>query len=185
MTDKRWFQIMNNLLYPAVLGTLLYTFVDTTVPSIGLDDPGLWGACALFVLFIFDYAHSSSETVKENYDGKKFLFDFLIISFLFLAGKDVLNDSVLPNIDYVWWLFLSKLAAVGWEFSERKDRQKSNAGKALARPMPIIGIETDIALLIAYGFLCGIAMAQLNWWLWATAICMVVDAGFYWKYSFK
>lgn len=185
MPDKRLFQIMNNLLYPAVLGTLLYTFVDKRIPGMQLFEPEFIGACALFLLFVFDYAHSSSDEVRSTYDAKKFLFDLLIISFLFLAGKDILNDALLPNIDFVWWLFLSKLAAVFWEISERKDRQKSHAAQVSARPFPfpLIYIETDAALCIAYAAIAGFALANLDWWPWAAAICMGVDAYFYWRYT--
>jgi hypothetical protein len=182
MPDQRWFQIMTNLLYPAVLGTLIYTFAERTVPGAHLDDPLLWGGFALFALFVFDYAHSSREEVRASYDGWKFLADLLIVSFLFLAGKAVLKAPVLPGVDYVWWLFFAKLAAVIWEYRESKQAQPSEAGHAASRKLAF-GIETDWALCIVYLAIGVLAFLGVQWWTWAVAGAMAFDAVQYYRYA--
>jgi len=184
MPDQRWFQIMTNLLYPAVLGSLIYTFAESAVPGAQLDDPLLWGGFSLLALFVFDYAHSSREEVRATYDGWKFLADLLIVSFLFLAGKAVLKSPVLPGIDYVWWLFFAKLAAVIWEFIESRRAQPSQAGSAASRKLAnAFGIETDLALCVIYLVIGWLAFVEVQWWTWAVAVAMAFDAVQYYRFA--
>jgi hypothetical protein len=184
MPDQRWFQIMINLLYPAVLGSLIYTFAESAVPGAQLDDPLLWGGFSLLALFVFDYAHSSREEVRATYDGWKFLADLLIVSFLFLAGKAVLKSPVLPGIDYVWWLFFAKLAAVIWEFAELRRAQPSQARQAASRKLDMaFGMETDFALCIIYLVIGVLALGGVRWWTWAVALAMAFDAVQYYRFA--
>lgn len=184
MPDQRWFQIMTNLLYPAVLGSLIYTFAESAVPGAQLDDPLLWGGFSLLVLFVFDYAHSSREEVRATYDGWKFLADLLIVSFLFLAGKAVLKSPVLPGIDYVWWLFFAKLAAVVWELTELRRAQPSQARQAASRKLDMaFGMETDFALCLIYPAIGVLALGGVGWWTWVVALAMAFDAVQYYRFA--
>ena len=75
----RWCVVMNNLLYPAVLGTLIYTGFNE------FSGHALWGeeallALALFVLYVMDYAHSVSEGNRKTYTPGKFLADLVIVT---------------------------------------------------------------------------------------------------------
>lgn len=182
MPDQRWFQIMTSLLYPAVLGTLIYTFAEKTVPGARLEDPLFWGGCSLFALFVFDYAHSLRGDVRASYDGRKFLADLFIVSFLFLAGKAVLKAPVVSGIDYVWWLFFAKLAALIWEYAESKRAAPGRAGQAASRKL-VFGRETDLALGITYLVIGILAFLGVQWWTWAVAAAMALDAIQYYRYA--
>lgn len=186
MSDQRWFQIMTNLLYPAVLGTLIYTFADSTLkPGVCVDDPLFWGGLALFPLFMFDYAHSLREDVRASYDASKFLADLVIVSCLFLAGKAILKAPVFSQVDYVWWLFGAKAAAVIWEQRESKSGpagRKSQPAQAASR-LVVFGIETDLALCVAYLVLGILAAVGASWWLWVAPLAMALDAHQYYRYS--
>jgi hypothetical protein len=120
MPDPRWFQIMTNLLYPAVLGTLIYTFAQHSLASASLSDPMFMGGLALLALFVMDYAHSLRDEVRTTYDGRKFLADFIVVVGLFLAGTAILNQPVFPTVAYVWWLFMAKAAAVAWNVRRQR-----------------------------------------------------------------
>lgn len=181
MPDPRWFQIMTNLLYPAVLGTLIYTFAQHSLASASLSDPMFMGGLALLVLFVMDYAHSLRDEVRTTYDGRKFLADFIVVVGLFLAGTAVLNQPVFPTVAYVWWLFMAKAAAVAWERAEAAHQPKATEA---ARRM-LFGLETDLALLVVYFVLAVVSLTEATWWQWAVAIAMVVDAVQYFRYGRK
>lgn len=179
MPDPRWFQIMTNLLYPAVLGTLIYTFAQHSLAEASLSDPMFVGGLALLVLFVMDYAHSLRDDVRTSYDRWKFLADFIVVVGLFLAGTAVLSQPVFPTVAYVWWLFMAKVAAVAWERAEAAHRPE--AAEVVSRML--FGLETDWALLVVYFGLAVVSLMETTWWQWAVAIAMVVDAVQYFRYG--
>lgn len=182
MPDPRWFQIMTNLLYPAVLGSLAYSFAQQSLPSASMRDPLFVGGCALLVLFVMDYAHSLRDDVRQAYDGWKFVADFVVVFGLFLAGTAVLKNPTFPAVPYVWWLLMAKAAAVGWELAESHRRPSSRAAAAASRRFRFFGLETDLALLVTYAVLALLSISGVSGWPWAAAVAMGVDAWQYFRY---
>lgn len=141
MNDARWCVVMNNLLYPAVLGTLIYTgFNYLSSPALGVEEALLM--LALFVLYIMDYAHSVSDGNRKTYTRDKFWWDLTIVACLFFAGNAILGNNIFPAIHPAWWLLATKTAAVLWE----------NLGHTTDKwPVrSLIEVETDSAFMLIY-----------------------------------
>ena len=135
--DSRWYIVMTGLLYPAFLGALMYEGFEKLValPAKDVACPcaTIFLIAVMLALFIFDYVYT--YVCKTNYDGRKFLCDLVIIIFLYFSFKVAFLKIELPYVEMhasfrnstlpeqlQWpaiWLFLTKLASVIWEYSER------------------------------------------------------------------
>jgi hypothetical protein len=141
MNDVRWCVVMNNLLYPAVLGTLIYTGFNE------FSGHAIWGeeallALALFVLYVMDYAHSVSEGNRKTYTPGKFLADLVIVACLFIAGNAILGENLFPAVHPAWWLLGTKVAALWWECWEHL--------RGKWPPRKRVEVETDTAFALLY-----------------------------------
>lgn len=173
MNDVRWCVVMNNLLYPAVLGTLIYTGFNE------FSGHAIWGeqallALALFVLYVMDYAHSVSEGNRKTYTSGKFLADLVIVACLFIAGNAILGENLFPAIHPAWWLLGTKVAALWWECWGQL-REKWPARKR-------VEVETDSAFALVYLI---VAVGSLNMEIPALVLAGVVaaDAFYYYQYE--
>jgi hypothetical protein len=173
MNDVRWCVVMNNLLYPAVLGTLIYTGFNE------FSGHMIWGeqallALALFVLYVMDYAHSVGEGNRKTYTPGKFLADLVIVACLFIAGNAILGKNLFPSIHPAWWLLGTKVAALCWECWGRL--------RGTWPPRKRVEVETDTAFALAYLIA---AVFSLNMDIPALVLAGIVaaDAFYYYKYE--
>ncbi|BAV33647.1 hypothetical protein SCL_1336 [Sulfuricaulis limicola] len=173
MNDVRWCVVMNNLLYPAVLGTLIYTGFNE------FSGHAIWGeqaflALALFVLYVMDYAHSVSEGNRKAYTSGRFLADLVIVACLFIAGNAILGENLFPAVHPAWWLLGTKLAALWWEcWGHLREKWP---------PRKRVEVETDTAFALVYLI---VAVGSLNMEIPALVLAAVVaaDAFYYYQYE--
>ena len=169
--DERWHQVMTGLLYPAVLGAILFTFAERLA-----DKPSEFSALtlgaglAILVLFTFDYAHTMSGAVRETYGPSEFVCDALITTLLFLAGKRVLGAPVV--FLELWALMaLTKGASIAWE--------ALRLGKGRAQDASIkvtVNFKADLVFGIVYvvlGLFFQVARPEFTWLL---VVAMILDA---------
>lgn len=173
MNDERWCIVMNNLLYPAVLGTLIYTGFNEFSGLL------LWGeqallALALFVLYVMDYAHSVGNGNKKIYSRGKFWADLVIVACLFIAGNAILGENLFPSVHPAWWLFGTKVAALWWECW-------GHLGEKWP-PRKRVEVETDTAFALLY-LIAGIFALNVDVPTLALAGIIAGDAFYYYRYE--
>jgi hypothetical protein len=177
-TDNRWYQVMTNLLYPAVLGTILYAFGDEAWKQ-GVRlfttfriEPLL--ALALVVLFTLDYAYTLNDNAQGNYGAWQFSLDCVTLGLLFLAGKAILAVPSQSWLSLPVLLLAVKLLAVLYEISRLP---RTGVSDMVAKAWK--NYESDAYLLIAYLSIVSIWLLTPRWWPQLLAIGMFVDAIFY------
>ncbi|HEY4956298.1 MAG TPA: hypothetical protein VII31_00665 [Caldimonas sp.] len=165
--DPRWHEVMTGLLYPAVLGAILFTFFDRlTSRDLALPEPTLVAALALLVLFTFDYAHTMSCSVSENYGPGEFACDTVILCLLFLAGKQLVGAAAPHAPSWLstplWELMaLTKAASVVWEVVRTAKRTSIRASLKLSA-----NVKADVAFALAYlalGMIFQVASPAFAW----------------------
>lgn len=184
MPNQRWFLIMSNLLYPAVLGTVIYTFAEKILdPTDCITATQQLAGLMLITLFIFDYSHTLIEGIRVNYNGRKFFADFVIILCILLAGRAILGKPVPLEANYAWWLFFAKTSAVLWELFDVNGK----AMKAASRKLPnnFFGFETDLFLCVVYAAIIGLAYCEFRYWEWCAISAMLFDAYQYYQFTKK
>ncbi len=140
--NAKLYVLMANLLYPAVHGTLLYTLMQAIVDSASLTDPNVMlqrhaevvFLMCLVVHFAVDYLYTIINERKPDYELPQFLFDFVIVACLFLAGS-VIPPKAIESSQKVGdllsnpavWLCVGKLAGACWEWWLRQ--RDGNRGK--------------------------------------------------------
>lgn len=170
LSPARLHQIMYAMVYPAVLGSFLYTFWDKAAKGkFELNDPLPWLIGLLFIaLLTLDYVYSLAAAIVARYSLVKFVLDLLIVVLLYLTlqalfkEKVELVDKVLPWV----WLFLIKLLAVAWELADRKQQVAGASGSTpaqKARAVPLVNVETDTLLLILAVVFGGLAIVSPAW----------------------
>lgn len=141
--EPRMFTIMHTLLYPGVLGSLMYAAPDNIASGrTPLDLTQVAVACALFLMFIMDYSHSVEKGNEESYSNGTFIADLVIVVLLFIAGQRILGTPVPPDIHPAWLLVGVKVAAVCWEFLKRRDSHQSAVRS--------VEVLTDLLFLVLY-----------------------------------
>ncbi|MCR4345890.1 MAG: hypothetical protein NUV55_01600 [Sulfuricaulis sp.] len=173
MSDARWCVVMNNLLYPAVLGTLIYTGFNE------FSDRTIWGeeallALALFILYVMDYAHSVSDGNRKSYTHGKFWADLVIVSCLFLAGNAILGENIFPSIHPAWWLLGTKAAAIWWE-------SWGHLGEKWP-PRKRVEVETDTAFALIY-LVAAVSSLNTSIPTLVLAAAIAADAFYYYRYG--
>jgi hypothetical protein len=135
--DQRFFTVMHTLIYPGVLGSLMYAYPDNIVSGTTTYSlPTALVSLAFFFAFVMDYAHSVASPAKRKYSVTMFSLDVVIVLSLFCAGQKLLGTPFLAWASVPVLLGLGKVAAVLWECAA-KTREDS------AR-------NTDVVAAIAY-----------------------------------
>lgn len=116
--DGRLYAVMHTLLYPGVLGSLMYAAPDKM--SSGRNpypSEVLWLAGAFALAFVFDYIHSAGDRFKQSYTYKLFMLDLVIVIMLFGAGQRILGNSVFMWLSVPAMLAIAKFSAALWEIA--------------------------------------------------------------------
>lgn len=141
--EPRMFTIMHTLLYPGVLGSLMYALPDNIASHrTQFDFTQVATAIALFSMFVMDYAYSVTEDNKNNYSMGTFAADLLIVVLLFVAGQRILGTHIPPDIHPALLLASVKAAALCWEFLKQGGSCRSSENRAKK--------DTDLAFLLIY-----------------------------------
>jgi hypothetical protein len=134
---SRYHAVMTALLYPAILGALIYEglailgiqinnglFTDShTVPFL----LNLLLIVALIILYIYDFVYTVWDDEEGGYGKLKFTFDLLIVMCLYSAIKVTFNTTGVhinkEDIKFTGffnnplvWLIGTKVLATAWEF---------------------------------------------------------------------
>lgn len=172
---------MTNLLYPAVLGTILYTFGDEAwkhraMPIAEIQTEAALLGLALVVLFSFDYAYTLTDNGNRDYGPWQFSLDGLALLLLFLAGKAILDVNA-PEWAWLPVLLLAvRLSALLYEISRLpKSRSSASAVKAWR------SYESDAYLVLVYLVVASLWLLAPGAWPWALVAAMLVDAACYLK----
>lgn len=137
------FTIMHTLLYPGVLGSLMYAVPDNIASGrMPFEFVQVATVCALFSMFVMDYAHSVTEDNKNDYSYGTFIADLLIVVLLFVAGQRLLGAKIPPDIHPAWFLVGVKIAALCWELLKHGGSHQTPAKRAER--------GTDFAFLLLY-----------------------------------
>lgn len=179
-SDNRWYQVMTTLLYPGVLGTILYALGDAAWGlGWGLFDSitpkGALGL-ALVLLFTLDYAYTLNDNAQNDYGAWLFLLDICSLVLLFAAGKAILSEPFAASIALPTLMLSVKALAVVYEISRLP---KPRVSLVLARSW--FRYDSDAAVLLLYlgVFSAWVLLGQaLPIWL---ATVMLVDAALYLK----
>lgn len=116
--------ILTGLIYPAILGALMYDWLKSIYCAESLFSERNFLILSLLVHYTMDFVYTFQGKAREGYTFFKFLLDFLVVIFLyfaihpFLDTKDVspITLSMLGSVGM--WLFITKICALLWEFSE-------------------------------------------------------------------
>jgi hypothetical protein len=143
------FSILTGLLYPAILGAVIYD--AWKLFFLEVDKHPTFGSGALVIvliaLYVVDFSYAAVRH-DSTYSGKKFLGDCTIVFSLFFAIKLVLAEVPCTNAeeslkrsfprfaecfpfvsDSVFWLFMTKILSVFWEkqVAEETENKKNNS----------------------------------------------------------
>lgn len=96
LSPARLHQIMYTMVYPAVLGSFLYTFWDKTAKGrFEWSDPLPWLIGLLFIaLLTLDYVYSLAAAIVARYSLVKFVLDLLIVVLLYLTLQALFKEKV-------------------------------------------------------------------------------------------
>lgn len=183
--DLRLHAVMHTLLYPGVLGSLMYALPDNILKN---DSPFTWSrnglgillALALFAAFVADYLHSISEEAKASYSNGTFWADLVIVALVFIAGQKVLGTKVLPDLSEFWFLAGAKLCAVAWEGLTYQNPMSPSTAETAPSPTPI---ETDVAFALAFLSIGGLILLSKT--CYQVALMLVLFADARWYFGFK
>jgi len=173
MNGSRWSVVMNHLMYPAVLGTLVYsTLIAITGHGLGFETTLL--VVVFLALFTMDYAHSVDENNLKTYTQDKFWWDLTSVVFLLLAGVSIVGNSALTTIHPAWWLVCAKAV----------DVLRENVGH-VKDPWPTrnrIEVETDAAFFVIYLALA-LCSLEFNFSPLLLAVAVAADAYTYARFN--
>ena len=179
--EPRLFTIMHALLYPGVLGSLMYAVPDNLAKNPEAYD--LWQivlACSFFAMFVMDYTHSVSKPNEASYSRGNFAADFIIMVLMFVAGQRILGATLPPAVHPAWLLCAVKAAALAWE-SLKHPGGAANSGTTPARESTRAK-ETDFACMIIYALAAWLTPPAGTVSDIALAAALLVDAVVYLTY---
>jgi hypothetical protein len=180
--NQRLHLVISSLLYPAFLGAMMYQaaeklfkcpdFYDTLKRVIVI---------ALIIHYVLDWAYTViNKGDEEPYPWKKFLSDLGIVVCLYIAFRLFLEDEDnLLSSDWalfktpVYFLFLTKLFALVWEYLEVWKLRIYQWS-----PIKKMEIGTDGLLAAAY-FVVWLSLRDTCWQMWFFAAYVAIDAWFY------
>ena len=113
--DGRLYAAMHTLIYPGVLGSLIYAVPDKMSAGQSYSNETLLLGGAFALAFAFDYIHSAGERFKNSYTFKLFALDLVIVVMLFGAGQRILGNDIFAFFSVPAMLAISKFAAALWE----------------------------------------------------------------------
>lgn len=117
--DPRHYWIIMGLMYPGILGALIYELA----PHLLYTSPLKWQLCqwlvlALMVHFALDFAYSADDKSKQEYSWCKFPFDMAIVWLLYAAlkaaGEGVTDPAGVARV--CEWMTLTRICAIAWEW---------------------------------------------------------------------
>jgi hypothetical protein len=155
LSALRLHQIMYTMVYPAVLGSFLYSFWDkAATQQFSWNDHLPWVGGLLFIAVLtLDYIYSLANTIMHRYSWPKFVMDFLVVVLIYFAMSALLKPDLKGwDLALLWgYLFAIKLVSWVWELCDYRQQNLPKPGDAAkrARPLPIgkNGIETDLGLM--------------------------------------
>jgi hypothetical protein len=183
--DPRLHAGVHSLLYPGVLGSLMYALADTRAKSESAfnwssDGLGVLLALALFAAFVADYLHSINDDAKARYSNGTCFADLLIVVLVFIAGQKVLGTPLLPALSEFWFLAGAKLCAVAWEGLTHPAPGNATTADAVTSPTPL---ETDVGFALAYLVIGVLAVSSKT--AYHVALMLVLFADAWWYLAFK
>ena len=188
--DDRLFLVMHTLLYPGVLGSLIYAFPDNILSGkTAFTIPGTLVAIGFFFAFSADYLHSISIHAKASYSFGTFIADLAIIVLIFCAGQKILGTALFPSVSELWFLMCAKFFAIVWEsvtYKATSDSAPATNNIGARTPSPR---ETDLGFMLAYllaGLLGYVTESDPSdsWTRWVLAVLLLADAFWYFLYRF-
>ncbi len=125
MVSEKTFKFTIGLLYPAVLGALIYEIFSglphTSFKAIGDDWTKYPLVLGIIIVFAFDYLYTNTEDIRSTYSVRQGLCDFLIVSVLFISMKTALGNPMFEFFRGYLALLLAvaKFLAFLWEVLDR------------------------------------------------------------------
>jgi hypothetical protein len=171
--DPRLFAVMYTLLYPGVLGSLMYAYPDNFVSKgAPFTLVGAALAFALFLAFVFDYLHSITEPAKASYSHGTFIADLGLVALMFIAGQKILGTLIFDAAPEFWFLCAARVSGWFWEHMK--------AGADNEDPTPE-GVDLFFIFVYAIG---GLIAVQIGWYdsvayKWVLAAVLLLDALMY------
>jgi hypothetical protein len=113
-------QITCGLVYPAMLGALLYELavsflVQPKPPTPPIEAYQQLLATAVLILYTFDYAYTLDPKLAATYELPEFLLDFLLVATLLVAGLIALKKGGEAWFPIWFWLAASKGIGIVFE----------------------------------------------------------------------
>jgi len=180
--------IMIGLLYPAILGSLVFSFLEIVIPglssgvSAGFLQGGASAVGVKIVLFLItvifycaDYVYSSWVAVFRY---QFFLLDLIVITVLYRSVYAInLSSSKPPSLTYIVVCFVIILACyVSWDFFE-PNKSQHRRFYSLMRVWQVssIAMLVVLGLVAALGWLGGFALEV------GLSCVLAVIAGWFWR----
>jgi len=143
-SDPRHYWIIMGLLYPGILGALIYELGPHLYSGPWTWKLEQWLVLALMVHFALDYAYSVDDKSRREYSWCKFPFDLAIVWLLYAAlkaaGEGVTDPSRVMSVCLI--MILTRTCAIVWEGTG------SNRPDTLAR---VVAVASDAIPLVGYG----------------------------------
>jgi hypothetical protein len=137
-TPAQLHQLLYGLVYPAVLGSLLYTtiFDQSFTQSPSRDSLALTCTVLIIALFAVDYVYSYSENNTVDYSVAQFLIDFVIVLLAYVAAVSFTGVEAFEKVPGWIYLFLAALVSYFLEEARYYGRKKNRFN--LSPPLPKI-----------------------------------------------
>ena len=119
----RAFNFNVGLLYPAVLGSIIYTVLDTFSFENIIAEPVKHITVLLILLqYVFDYLYTNTDEIKTDYSALQGICDFAIVVILFISINAISeNPRFVGYSSFVPLLLaVSKFSALSWELFRGK-----------------------------------------------------------------
>lgn len=115
--ENLWSILTFNLIYPAVLGTLLYTMIDAVaVSEVGRDNVGLrlLASLSILVFYTIDYLFSYLHT---TYKVREFVMHTMVIGSLFVSVRmlGIGGTAITAGDHYLFWLAITVAVFAIWD----------------------------------------------------------------------